>query len=89
MRTIVAQDSMQRDFLLHNPFGVRPMSVERPRLLAYRCRAVAKRPHRCGAVVALASGLGNDKAPFRFTESRDPTSGCADWMLWEWPFSEV
>ena len=38
---------------------------QRPRLLAYRCRALARRPHRSGAVLALAHGLGNDKGPER------------------------
>lgn len=37
----------------------------RPRLVAYRCKASAFRPHRAGAVLALAHGLGNDKGPER------------------------
>eukprot|EP00931_Biecheleriopsis_adriatica_P108715 TRINITY_DN83040_c0_g1_i1.p1 TRINITY_DN83040_c0_g1~~TRINITY_DN83040_c0_g1_i1.p1 ORF type:complete len:334 (-),score=51.21 TRINITY_DN83040_c0_g1_i1:3-1004(-) len=37
----------------------------KPRLLVYRCKATAFRPHRAGAVLALCQGLGNDKGPER------------------------
>mmetsp|Transcript_34436 Transcript_34436/g.62106 ORF Transcript_34436/g.62106 Transcript_34436/m.62106 type:complete len:314 (+) Transcript_34436:71-1012(+) len=37
--------------------------VVRPRLLAFRCKVTAHRPHRAGAVLALATGMGNDKTP--------------------------
>lgn len=40
-----------------------PGSSCRPKLLAYRCKASAFRPHRSGAVLALAYGQGNDKGP--------------------------
>lgn len=38
-------------------------ALAQPRRLAFLCRASARRPHRCGGVVALAGGLGNDKDP--------------------------
>eukprot|EP00928_Gymnodinium_smaydae_P064419 TRINITY_DN47747_c0_g1_i1.p2 TRINITY_DN47747_c0_g1~~TRINITY_DN47747_c0_g1_i1.p2 ORF type:complete len:333 (+),score=56.41 TRINITY_DN47747_c0_g1_i1:51-1001(+) len=35
----------------------------RPTRLSFRCRASASRPRRCGGVLTLAQGLGNDKGP--------------------------
>lgn len=49
----------------YGPSGLvfRFTDMVKPRLLAFRCKATAHRPHRAGAVLALASGMGNDKGP--------------------------